>query len=211
MTHLISCAQSLLFNHRLTVYFDWQSFSTSNVFLAIPWAKQAFFSISFFLCELTVFVCQDDEFYIQFSRSFATGVFSLSFHSCALSVKRKRKQTLSSLFLYFLNTSEFKCTLQFERTLRACSVCHCSLSMSCSKALQSDSDCLSSSARDGKRTAMVNGLCSSQFPLHCFNSAETKPHFLHGRPIVWYRHMSTMVPKHFCYRDTTKLTTPLYP
>ncbi len=71
-------------------------------------------------------------------------------------------------------------------------------------------DCFPSSAHDKGRSAMVDGLCSSQFPPLCFTAAETKLHFLLGRLIVWYHRMSTTVPRPFYHCDIAKWTIPLH-
>ncbi len=81
-----------------------KSFSTSRVYLAIPWAKQAFFFVSFLLRELTVCLLRR-VFHTQFSRSLATGVLFLSFHSNVLPLKRKWNSGRLRLLSSFISST----------------------------------------------------------------------------------------------------------
>ncbi len=86
---------SLSCNHKLTVCFDRQWFSTSNVFLAIAWANQAFSFVSVFLCELTECVCllRRWVFHTQFSESLACRPFFFYFLFTAMPCHQSESKT----------------------------------------------------------------------------------------------------------------------
>ncbi len=109
ITSLILCALFFILHSYLSTLT--KSFPTSNIFLAIPWAKQVFFFVSFFfivLCSSSVsWLCLLAETIsfphtVQQVSPYWRFFFFLSFHNNVLPCKEKVKVNSGRLILLFL-------------------------------------------------------------------------------------------------------------
>ncbi len=134
-----------------------------------------------------MFVCRDKkDFHTQFSRFLAGGLLFVFLFTATHCHRRGSETKLiqTRLILLFLQ----HVSLTRHRGLRGGFICTTSFTAVClclvsTKGVR-DSDCFPSSAYDEGTVAMVDGLCSSQFPPLCFTAAETKLLFFPGKLIV---------------------------
>ncbi len=140
----------------------------SNCFL--PVTSFSLFPSSY-MSWLSVFVCWHDEFFTHSSAGLSPSDFSFFLFTAAHCHRIQSESKLRSAHSFI---SSVLLSLTRHRSLRERFTCATFLFKSVTVR---NSDCLPSSVRGEERAAMVDGLCSSQFPPLCFTVAETKLHY----------------------------------